>query len=473
MIEFDDVHFTYSGAKAEALSGVDLEIARGEYVVVAGRSGTGKSTLLRCMNGLVPHFHGGVFGGRITVDGVDTIESSVRDLSQTVGLVFQDPENQFVTTSVRNEMAFGQENLGWEEDIILERIGELSRFFDLVPLLDRAPDAISGGEKQKSIIASILAMGTKVLALDEPTSQLDPRSAEQIFSILGDLNGNGITIVLTEHRLKRALRDASRTIVLDEGEVIADGGPDLIPSRFKELLHFPRDIARDERPEREVKIEVRDLSFRYSAGDPWVLQGLSLTVLDSELLAVMGSNGSGKSTLARILTGLLDSYQGEMEIRSGVRVGVVFQNPNKQLFHDTVAEEVAFSGRRLGRVETDSPERLLDRMRLHDVADKNPRDLSGGQKEKVAIASVLSYRPDVLILDEPTRGLDLPEKVRIMRYLRDIMEEDSMSIIVLSHDLDLVQAFADRAAILSGGRISESGSVNEVVPHFRRMMNDG
>lgn len=472
MIEFDDVHFTYSGAKTEAVSGVDLEIGEGEYVVVAGRSGSGKSTLLRCMNGLVPHFHGGVFGGTITVDGVDTIESSVRDLSQTVGLVFQDPENQFVTTSVRNEIAFGQENLGWDEDIILERIGELGRFFDLASLLDRAPDAISGGEKQKAIIASILAMGTRVLALDEPTSQLDPRSADQIFSILEDLNESGITIVLTEHRLNRALRDASRAIVLDEGEVIADGRPDLVPSRFKDLLHFPRDIGREGSPGGEVKIEVRDLSFRYSPGDPWVLKGLSLTVVESELLAIMGSNGSGKSTLARILSGLLDSYQGEMETR-GARVGVVFQDPNKQLFHETVAEEVAFSGRRLVRGETYSPEKLLDRMRLHDVAEKNPRDLSGGQKEKVAIASVLSYGPDVLILDEPTRGLDLPEKVRIMRYLRDMMYRDNMSIIVLSHDLDLVQAFADRAAILSGGRISESGCVDEVVAHFRRMMADG
>ncbi len=477
MIEFHGVSYRYPSSSVPAIADVDLQIERGEYVVVAGRSGSGKSTLLRCMNGLIPHFHGGAFSGEVLVNGIDTKSTDVRELSGIVGLVFQDPENQFVTTSVRSEIAFGQQNIGIDPMEAHERLSELGQKFDLTDLLDRVPGEISGGEKQKAIVASVAAMGTQALVLDEPTSQLDPTSASQILGLLRELNEEGMTVVLTEHRLKRALEEASRCLVLDSGHIALDGTPrdlkrlcpDLVSLRTRNHQRFVRSEG--------TRIEVRNLFYQYSTGDGCVLQDLSLDVMRGEILGIVARNGGGKTTLARILAGLLTPYEGQVsvdgqELSSMSRlqvarnIGIVFQDPNIHLFHDTVREEIGFARRNLGLGDGGEIDLLLGQLGLEGFEARNPRDLSGGQKEKVAIGSVLSYGPDVLILDEPTRGLDVIEKKGIMLMLRQLIREMGITVLVLTHDLDMVESFADRAAVISGGRISFQGSPSEAVRRF-------
>ncbi len=476
MIEFESVSFRYSGSRIKALDEIDLEIDQGEYLLISGRSGSGKSTMLRCMNGLVPQFHGGYFQGRVIVDGLDTLEHSVRELSRSVGLVFQDPENQFVTTSVRSEIAFGQENLNTDPGLIRKKTLAMAESFDLEGVLDRAPDTLSGGEKQKAIIASLAAMEPDVLVLDEPTSQLDPRSSDQIFSMLKYLHNEGTTIVLSEHRLSRVLPHVSRVIILDGGEIVGDGRPEEISGKLAGMKK-PRPTT-DRKKSRigAPKLEARSVSFRYQDGDEWVLRKVDLDILESEVLAVLGENGSGKTTLAKIAAGLLDPQGGTVKIDGGEprkgRVAMVFQDPNKHLFHETVMDEVAFARRNM---DVDGPglDRILERMNLEGLSHRNPRDLSGGQKEKVAMASVLSYEPDILIMDEPTRGLDAIEKARIIDLNRNIMLDRKLSVMVLSHDLDFVEAFADRAVVISGGKIILEGGVDTIVEGFRELLDRG
>ena len=474
LISFENVSFSYPASPSLALRDLNLSIGEGEYVVVAGPSGCGKSTLLRCMNGLIPHFYGGSFAGRVIVDGLNTRSAQVRRLSEVVGLVFQDPESQFVTTSVESEIRFGKENLGRMPLEIDARTAELAERFGMSRILDKHPFEISGGEKQKAIIASVAAMGTRVLALDEPTSQLDPRSASQIFELLRSLNHAGMTIVLTEHRLRRAMGDASRALVMREGAVAFDGRPSEVIARFPELVSIQRSVPTSPAGPKPVMMQVRGLSFRYPAHESWALRNVSLDVQGSELLGVIGPNGSGKSTLALILAGLLRPYEGQVlldgeelgSIQRSVlarKVGIVFQDPNIHLFHEDVRSEVEFARKNMGMQTDEETDRLLDQFGLVDCESRNPRDLSGGQREKVAIASVMSYRPRVLLLDEPTRGLDLTEKAGIMRTIRCLAEGSGMATVVLTHDLEIVEAFADRVAAIRDGEMLFEGDAPQAV----------
>jgi len=477
MIEFRKVSFRYGGTASPAISQIDLHVSRGDYLLVAGPSGSGKSTLLRCVNGLVPHFYGGEMSGTVVVDGIDTRPSDIGRLSQIVGMVFQDPESQFVTTSVRSEMDFGQENLGRSPEEIDRTTTYFAASFDLASILDRPPSEISGGEKQKAIVASVAAMGTQVLVLDEPTSQLDPHSALQMLALLRDLHRQGYTIVLAEHRLSRVLKDATRAVVLESGRIVMDGEPGDLVKTHADLVHLPQSTKKEgPRPGAPI-VEVRGLCFAYP-GQGDALSGIDLTIRGAELLSIIARNGGGKSTLARIMAGLLGPYRGSIylegkEQRSLSRaelcraVGIVFQDPNVHLFHDTVAEEVGFARANmgLGSVGLDD---IFDAFGLTQLRDRNPRDLSGGQKEKVAIASVMSYGPRLLILDEPTRGLDLPEKAGIMRIVRSLIEDRGTTVLLLTHDLEIVGAFSDRVAVLSQGRISYEGQPGEAMKRFSR-----
>ncbi len=479
MIEFQGVSFRYGGTSSPAINRIDLRVNQGDYLVIAGPSGSGKSTLLRCMNGLVPHFYGGEMSGTVTVDGIDTRQSNVGRLSQTVGMMFQDPESQFVTTSVRSEINFGQENLGRDTRETDRTTLALADSFDLTSILERPPSEISGGEKQKVVLASVVAMGTKVLVLDEPTSQLDPHSALQMMSLLKNLHRRGYTVILAEHRLSRPLRDATRTIVLESGRIVVDGEPADLVRSHRHLVHLAP-VPKEERPSSDTPvIEVRGIRFGYP-GQADILNGIDLHVNRSEMLSIIARNGAGKSTLARIMAGLLGPYGGVIrllgrELRSVTRaelcrmVGIVFQDPNIHLFHDTVVEEVGFARTNMG-LGMDGLDDLLEVLGLVQFRDDNPRDLSGGQKEKVAIASVMSYEPHLLILDEPTRGLDLTEKAAIMGIARSLIEEKGTAVLLLTHDLDIVEAFSDRVAILSGGTITYTGEPKKAIRRFSREM---
>ncbi|HNT06057.1 MAG TPA: ATP-binding cassette domain-containing protein, partial [Anaerolineae bacterium] len=384
MIEFEHVTYTYPGASGPALSDVTLSIAEGEFVLVAGPSGAGKSTLLRCINGLVPHFSGGVVSGRIRVAGNDPLALGPQSLSRVVGFVFQDPEAQFVLDRVEDEIAFALENAALSPSEMRVRVEEVLNLLDLAPLRNRTLQTLSGGEKQRVAIAAALAFRPRVLVLDEPTSQLDPQSAEDVLNALTRLNvDQGLTVVLAEHRLERVLPHVDRLVYLSreplrgEGMRVLSGTPrevlrqvDLapqlvvlgkalgwepLPLTVKEGRAFANGMASTApdtsvRPSRsrvpgEALLSIDRLSFAYNGSS--ALAGVSLTVHKGELVVLMGRNGSGKTTLLKCIVGILRPDRGEVKLAGesllgketaeiGQQVGYLPQDPDDLLFADSV-----------------------------------------------------------------------------------------------------------------------------------------
>jgi energy-coupling factor transport system ATP-binding protein len=505
MINFDQLTYTYPGSNGKAkpaLSGVTLDIAEGEFVLVAGPSGAGKSTLLRCLNGLVPHFTGGSVSGDITVAGHDPVTEGPQTLSRVVGFVFQDPEAQFVVDRVEDEIAFALENAAVPPTEMRLRVEEVLHLLDLAPLRDRPLETLSGGEKQRVAIAAALALRPRVLALDEPTSQLDPQSAEDVLQALVRLNQDlGLTIVLAEHRLERVLPYVDRMVYLDDATDAALSGPpreilrqiDLtpplvtlgkaldwepLPLTIKEGRRFAREASNVKRKTSNVKhhspfkkpgfsekpgFSLTNLQFAYNGQS--ILRGVNLEVAPGELVALMGRNGSGKTTLLRCVVGLLQPRGGEIELDGDSllgqetadicqEIGYLPQDPSDLLFADTVAEELAITLRnhRLADDPPVAPDALLDRLGLGEVAASYPRDLSAGQRQRAALGAVTVTQPRLLLLDEPTRGLDYPAKRELVRMLNEWKAEGA-GILLVTHDVELVAQAADRVVLLSQGEI--------------------
>jgi energy-coupling factor transporter ATP-binding protein EcfA2 len=521
LIKLSNFTFYYNGAEKPALQDVSLEIQDGEFVLITGPSGGGKSTLCRCLNGLIPHFYGGKLRGQVTMQGLDITNHAPKALATRVGMVFQDPENQLVAKEVEREIAFGLENLGFSRNLMAKRIEESLEALGIAHLRRRTVSELSGGEKQKVIIASVLALHPEVLVLDEPTSELDPRSAEEVLSVLERLNGElGLTIILVEHRLDRVVQYADRLIVIDQGRVMADGGVrnilnthftelteigigipsivklahelkkkgfamDSIPLTVKEARRFLGEaphkigIKRIEVKEGEcggnTVIQTRKLWHVYSEG-PAALRDVDLKINEGEFLAVIGRNGSGKTTLVKHFNGLLKPTSGTVTVY-GVdttsvtvaelahRVGFVFQNPNDHLFSDTVAEEIAFTLkiRREDRAIINTKlDAIMERFNLKKYQKEYPRFLSGGEKQRIAMASVLVAEPDILVLDEPTRGMDYNLKSELMDYLREYVRMGK-TVILVTHDVETVADYADRVILLSEGQIVVDGDKHEVL----------
>ena len=502
MIYFDHLTYTYPSAPYPALADVTLHVAEGEFALVAGPSGAGKSTLLRCLNGLVPHFTGGVLGGRVTVAGRDPIAAGPQVLSSVVGFVFQDPEAQFVVDRVEDEIAFALENAAIPPSEMRARVEESLELLDLVPLRNRPLESLSGGEKQRVAIAAALALRPRILALDEPTSQLDPRSAEEVLSALVRLNRDlGLTVVLSEHRLERVLPHAHRLIYLPgPGEPTLNGPPrqvlhrmDLtpplvtlgktlgwepLPLTIEEALPFapqfplPNLQSPAAAPQSPI-LEVADASFAYD-GTP-ALQDVSLTVGKGELVVLMGRNGSGKTTLLKCIVGLLRPYQGEIRLagKSLVgretadicrSVGYLPQEPDALLFADTVADELAVTLRNHGLTASPPipPTDLLAHLGLSNQAASYPRDLSVGQRQRVALGAVTVTRPPLLLLDEPTRGLDYSAKGELAQLLRE-WQTEGVGVLLATHDVELAAQVADRVVILDQGTVVADGPSDEVL----------
>jgi len=509
-IHIDHLRYTYPGAQQPALSEVCLDVAGGEFVLVAGPSGAGKSTLLRCLNGLVPHFTGGQISGDLSIGGHDPLEDGPQTLSQVVGFVFQDPEAQFVVDRVEDEIAFALENAAIPPAEMRLRVEEVLQLLDLANLRDRRVETLSGGEKQKVAIAAALALRPQILALDEPTSQLDPQSAEDVLQALVRLNQDlGLTILLAEHRLERVLPYVDRLIYLSGADRAPCSGPprdvlsqvdlnpplvalgkalgwDPLPLTIKEGRPFARRVSRPDagaqtdhparhprRPShgkgrgdlgsRRSRFAVHDLHFAYN-GKP-VLQGIDLEIEPGELVALMGRNGSGKTTLLKCVVGLLEPKHGRIHMGDeslvgkktadiSRHVGYLPQDPGDLLFADTVDEELAVTLRNhdLLNAPPVQPDDLLARLDLGKLKAAYPRDLSAGQRQRVALGAVTVTRPRLLLLDEPTRGLDYEAKRELVRLLRE-WQEDGTSILLVTHDVELVAQAADRVALLSQGEI--------------------
>ena len=425
----DRVSFTYPRAAALALSAVSLRIEPGEIVALLGPSGSGKSTLVRALAGLVPHFHGGQFSGQVTVDGRDTRETRPAELAGTVATVFQDPEDQVVMGVVRNEVAFGLENVGAPPAEIDCRTEDALAAVGALHLAGRRTSELSGGELQRVCLASALALRPKLLLLDEPTSQLDPSAAE---SFVENVAGLGIAVVLSEQRVERVLAVADRVVFLDGGLILFDGetraGLDWLAANRPAFVMAGDGEPRSGADCGDPVVELTDISFAY-AGVP-VLDGVDLHVCRGEVVALEGLNGSGKTTLAKVATGLLEPGQGTVR-RTG-RACYLSQDPGRYLVSERVDEEVAMGVH--GDLIRSSA--ALERVGLGWAVGRHPRDLSSGERERLGLAAVAVAEPDLLVLDEPTRGIDPERKRALGTWLLEYAAE-GRGVLVATHDRSL------------------------------------
>ncbi len=468
MIKLDHFSFTYAGSERPILNDVNLEFNEGEFVLIVGLSGCGKSTLCRAINGIIPHFYGGTVSGHVNVDGRDTRNTTPAQLANTVGMVFQDPENQLVMTNVENEMAFGMENLALSRDEMRKRVEQLASYFDLRRFFKRFIPELSGGEKQKVALASVLAMRPKYIVLDEPTSQLDEETAVLFLDFLKRLNREqGIGIIIVEHRLERCLRHAQRIVLMEGGHIVLDGRPKELMLALKEkglIADFNRKVPPDGHS--SVVISAQALNFAY--GEAKILNDLSLDVKSQEIVAIVGANGCGKSTLLKHLNGLLRPKAGKVilmgqDIEKATtaslanQIGYLGQNPNNYLFEETLTKELQFTLKNLSIDPAEWPERIDWSLRVLDLdryREMFPRDLSCGERERAALASVIVGKPKILVLDEPTRGLDYGNKEKMATIL-DALREEGMTTILVTHDYRFVAEHATRVMKLEDGRLTD------------------
>jgi energy-coupling factor transporter ATP-binding protein EcfA2 len=436
--------FAYPGASRPALRDVSLELEPGETVALLGSSGSGKSTLLRALAGLVPHFHGGRMQGRVEVAGLDTRRHRPSALAGTVASVFQDPEDQVVLRRVGAEVEFGLENVGAPPAEIGRLALEALAAVEAAHLVDRDVATLSGGELQRVCLASALALGPKLLLLDEPTSQLDPEAAE---SCLDLALGEGLAVGCSEQRPARPLAAADRVIFLEEGRIAADLPRDealeWLEANRPAWVEGARGRSDAGAGEGEVVCRLEGVSFAYGGG-PAVLEGASVELRRGEIVALTGPNGSGKTTLGKLAAGLLEPLSGIVQRRG--RAAYLLQEPGRYLLRERADEEVAVAV----RGDLDRARRALAAVGLADRADAHPRDLSSGERERLALAAVAVAEPDLLVLDEPTRGVDPERKRRLAERLR--AEAPRRATLLITHDLLFAAETADRTVALGSHR---------------------
>jgi energy-coupling factor transporter ATP-binding protein EcfA2 len=526
LLSFERVSYRYPGVEAPALSDVGFELQQGEFCLLAGLSGSGKSTVLRGACGLVPHFHGGRFAGRITLAGLDTREHPPARLGAFAGALFQDPETQLVMSSVRAELSLALESRGHSAAAVARGVEEVALALGIDALLDRPTHDLSGGEKQRVALGAALAGRPRIVLLDEPTSQLDPVAGDELIGLLRRLNQEWeTTILLAEHRLERCLSAADRVIALEDGRVGCDGDPSaflrwsaerapalqtpgaklfalagLQPApvgvrqartALRSLGLLPEEDRAEphSEPRKRSRMKVRRSGKPVPAlrmrgvwhelrDGPSILRGVTLSLQPGESVALMGRNGAGKSTLLRHAAGLLEPTRGRIE--RGGRVALLLQNPGDYLIHERVADEASAQA--------------LQAAGLGQMAERNPRDLSGGERQRLALAIVTGAgtgtgtgtgtgagaragagagagsqrcegtgaEPAVLALDEPTRGMDRQAKAELAGELRRRAGE-GQAVIVATHDPEFAAACARRAILLADGRVIADGPAPELL----------
>ncbi len=510
MIRFEQVSVRYPGSEHATLAGVDLEVPEGELVLVVGRTGSGKSTLLRCVNGLVPHFTGGLLTGRVTVAGRDTRHHRPRDLADVVGWVGQDPLAGFVTDTVEEELAYGMESLGVAPDVMRRRVEEVLDLLGMANERNRPLTTLSAGQQQRVAIGSVLTPHPRVLVLDEPTSALDPGAAEDVLSLLQRLvHDLGTTVLLAEHRLERVVQYADRVVLVpgnghavvigDPAEVMATSpvAPPVVElGRLAGWSPLPLSVRDARRRAGDLRARLTSVPDAAGGVDPAsdgrdvvatvsgvvvrypgavALRGVDLTLRRGEVVALMGRNGAGKSTLLASLVGLRRPDAGSVRVGPGAgsnpaelaagdllrKVGLVPQDPGDLLWADTVADECAQADRD-ANVESGTAALVFDDLVPDVAASTHPRDLSEGQRLALALALVLAARPPLVLLDEPTRGLDYPGKERLVLTLRSLAAAGH-AVLLATHDVELAAAVTSRTVVLAEGEVVSDGPSRDVV----------
>lgn len=491
---FKNVSFSYPERENKALQDVSFEIKQGEFLIICGPSGCGKSTLLRHMKPcLTPH---GVLTGEILFGGMPLGEIDERTIAQEIGFVMQSPENQVVTDKVWHELAFGLESLGYDTPTIRRRVAEVAAFFGIENWFYKKVTELSGGQKQLLSLASVMAMSPKILVLDEPTAQLDPIAASDFLALLGKINRElGITVILTEHRLEEALPFATRVIAMENGEIVCDDIPEKVGIQLRDKnsgmflamptamrvwagveTEFPCPLTvRDgsefltklnakrtilpilEEPTHtysdEVALKCEELWFRYEKDLPDVLKGFSLTLHKGEFYALLGGNGAGKTTSLKVISGLRSAYRGT--VKSNGKVGMLPQNPQALFVKRTVREDLyeALRDTEFSKEEKDTQvARVVVLCSLYGVLDSHPYDISGGEQQRAALAKVLLTAPDILLLDEPTKGFDAEFKVAFASII-DNLTKQGVTILMVSHDVAFCAEYAHRCGMFFDGSI--------------------
>lgn len=482
IFKIQDLTYYYPRAEKPALKNINISINEGEFLLLIGKSGSGKSTFGRVFNNIVPEFYGGTIQGHI--DGIEE-----------VGMVFQDPEKQLVMDKVEREIAFGLENIGIDNKSMKKKVMEALSFLNMWELKDKKTYELSGGQKQKTAIASVIAMGNRFLILDEPTSQLDPVSADEILHIVKRLNEElGYTILLIEQRIDICLYLADRILLMENSELIFDGKPrefgdwnktSLLPSiteLFSKLghTHIPLTVKEGRKElgkilgketektwkPKEIRllennkiVDIRKVSFKYRNG-VHAIKNLSLSVFTGEVLGVAGENGGGKSTLLKNISGILKPTKGRLIVRG--EVGFLSQDPNDYLFNDTVYQELKYTLDNKKIKDYSKIEKTLQELDLYEYKNKNPRDLSSGERQRVALASVLVMEPEIILLDEPTRGLDIHLKESLGEIIVNLKNKGK-TIILVTHDIEFLSKFSDRVCLIFDGRVAQIGTKYEVL----------
>jgi energy-coupling factor transporter ATP-binding protein EcfA2 len=505
IISINDLSFKYPQSDRYILNNIDLEVERGEFVGLAGKSGCGKSTLLYHLCGIIPHAVNGYKEGKVKVCGLDTAEHEIPELSTHVGMVFQNPEVQLFSVTVEDEVAFIAENLNYPVGKIRKRLDFSLDAVGIDDLRERYPFELSGGEKQRVAIASAISVKPEVLVLDEPTSELDSRGTEMVLEVLHRLNQAGMTIILAEHHLDEVSSYLDRLIIMDDGRIIADDEPRTIfqdrifesiglkPPQtvemglrlgssklplsvdealdiFKTIPVIPRNIVNqmvqsEEIVEIDEIVEIKDLNFLY--GDKKVLYDVNLSVNKGEMVGLLGPNGSGKTTLALLMMGLLKPNQGSVRV-NGLdpqkdrkklvqRVGFLFQNPEHQLFCDSVYSELSygFEGEEIVIDE------VINRMGLKKFKNNHPLTLSRGERQRVATATALVKKPEIMIIDEPTTGQDWYHVSSFMDLVKKLNQE-GVTIILITHDMRVAAEYCQRLVVMKNGSILLDGDTRSV-----------
>ena len=513
VLKIEGLWYKYPFTDRWVLKNINLEVNRGEFIVLTGRSGCGKSTLALTICGYIPHvIEKGVMKGNVYVNGINTKSKSLHQLTQMVGVVLQNPEDQLFALTVEEDVAFGPENLALPKDEVRRRVDKAMMDAGVYEIKDRPIFALSGGQKQRTAIAGILAMEPDIIIFDEPTSDLDPQGAYSVLNIISEVRRRrDITIILIEHRLDEVSKYADRVLLMEDGEILIDAPPRKAYSRLNEFLdrgvrppqiseaaykygerntlpitldegyrYFQRVTNGVEyydmegyRPidglGREV-IRIENLYYTYPNGVE-ALKGINLTIREGEFLAIIGKNGSGKSTLSQILVGLLKPTRGKVYVydldvsKSSINqliryVGYVFQNPDHQLFTNTVESELEFGPRNLGLSQEEIKKRVDEAIKilgLEEFRGRHPQSLSRGQRRRLAVASVLTMAPKILILDEPTTGQDWGHSVKLMNIAKRLNEEMGVTVIFITHDMRIVAEYAKRVVLMHDGKIIYDG----------------
>ena len=489
MIHIQNVSFTYEQADTPSLKNINLSVKTGECVLLCGKSGCGKTTLIRLLCGMLPDFYNGVFTGSVSVKGIDPVTAPMYEIAKTVGTVFQNPRTQFYTVNTTSEIAFGCENFGMEPKLIRDRVYETADALHINSLLDRNIFQLSGGEKQKIAFASIYAVNPDIYVLDEPSSNLDNHAINELQLMLQFLKAHGKTIVIAEHRIRYLKELADRAVYMKEGQIekeytmqeldsmsiaermetgirpVSLGG---FSSIIKEQSESSGDIGGN------TSIQMKDVCFSYTKykGQP------SLTIPEAcfpagTVIAVTGNNGAGKSTLVSVVGGLLKNKKGTVKLNGNIQSAkerlfvsyMVMQEVNHQLFTDSVKEEIVLG---VKNPDEGALNAVLTKMDIERLKDRHPMTLSGGQKQRVAIAAAVFCKKKILIFDEPTSGLDFFHMMQTADLIKTLKADDTY-IFVITHDYELIAAACDIAIEVKNGRIESQYVLN--TSGFERLQN--